>query len=120
MGVIGLGLSTAAARRSANAEAEEVAREDWRRANKRVVALDSQLEQAAQEQAAAQATWRRLQVVKADLDRQRSAAVALRSDRARAWSGHSGESRPQMEDLPLMATAESEAWRIESIGEVQL
>ena len=76
MGVIGLGLSTAAARRSANAEAEEVAREDWRRANKRVVALDSQLEQAAQEQAAAQATWRRLQVVKADLDRQRSAAVA--------------------------------------------
>ena len=120
MGVIGLGLAPAAARRSANAETEEVAREEWRRANRRVVALDSQIEQATREQVKAQATWRRLQVVKAELDRQRSAAVKLRSDRARAWSGHSGESRPQMEDLPLMAAAESEAWRIESIGEVQL
>jgi hypothetical protein len=118
MGVIGLGLSTAAARRSANAETEEVAREEWRRANRRVVALDSQIEQATQEQVKAQATWRRLQVVKADLDRQRSQAVALRSDRARAWSGHSGEG-PE-DDLPLMAKAEAEAWRIESIGEVQL
>ena len=119
MGLIGLGLSTVAARRSANAETEQEAREDWRRANRRVLALDSQIEQATQEQVKAQATWRRLQVVKADLDRQRSQAVALRSARAKAWSGHTGEG-PQEDDLPLMAKAEAEAWRIESIGEVQL
>jgi len=119
MGLIGLGLSTAAARRSANTEAEAEAREDWRRANARVVALDGQLEQAAQEQAQAQATIRRLGEVMAELDRQRSQAVKLRSARAKAWSGHTGEG-PQGDDLPLMAAAEAEAWRIESIGEVAL
>jgi len=119
MGLIGLGLSTVAARRSANAEVEQEAREDWRRANKRVLALDSQIEQAAQEQAQAQATIRRLGEVMAELDRQRSQAVALRSARAEAWSGHTGEG-PQEDDLPLMAKAEAEAWRIESIGEVAL